>query len=247
MSIVSTTHGNDASDHLAAGGTLADLAPVDEAHLHPPAGVPELNLPDVAQPLVPPPGDPMAVARQFVKEHHITDNGTRLLRHHRGDFYRYDGRCWPEAEERKIRAKLYQWLEPAVYWKLTKNGPTLTPFEPTRYKIANVLEALQAIGHLDADVSAPAWLENDLQVEAPEFVALDNGLLHLHDRTLMPHTPGFFSQHALPFAYDPDAPTPVRWHKFLDELWGSDRSRPTFSARSSATSSAAAPASRSCS
>jgi putative DNA primase/helicase len=165
----------------------------------------------------------MAVARLFVKKYHVTGDGTQLLRHHRGDFYRYDGRCWPEAEERKIRAELYRWLEPAVYWKPSRLGPILAPFEPTRYKVANVLEALQAIGHLDADVSAPAWLEDGLQVEAPEYVALDNGLLRLHDRTLIPHTPAFFSQHALPFAYDPDAPTPARWHKFLDELWGSDR------------------------
>ena len=203
VSIVSTTHGNDASDHLAAGGTLADLAPVDEAHLHPPAGVPELNLPDVAQPLVPPPGDPMAVARQFVKEHHITDNGTRLLRHHRGDFYRYDGRCWPEAEERKIRAKLYQWLEHAVYAKESKGGPQLEPFEPNKYKIANVVDALGGRPHRPRELDAPAWRDGRPAL-GRRVVARDG---ERHPRPLHPDAPPALAAvlhlHALDLAVQP--------------------------------------------
>jgi putative DNA primase/helicase len=61
--------------------------------------------------LVPPPTNPMAVARAFVREHHTSDGGTATIRHHRGDFYMWDGTCWPEAEEWTVRAQLYRWLE----------------------------------------------------------------------------------------------------------------------------------------
>ena len=175
--------------------------------------------PAISGDLVPPPTDPMAVARLLIAERYTGDNGALLLRHHRGLFYAWDGRCWPEAEERQLRAATYHRLEHASYE--SKDGPK--PFEPNRNKTANVLEATEAIGHLDETVTPPAWLEGEHRYPATEVVAVANGLLHLPSRELLPHTPAFFSQHALPFDYDPDAPVPVRWLRFLDELWGDDR------------------------
>lgn len=126
--------------------------------------------------IVPSPTNPMAVARQFVAEHY-TDNdvGESLkLRHHRGGFYTWDGTCWPEGEDRKVRADLYRWLEPAKYWK----GSALEAFEPNRNKIANLVEALQAVTHLDAAKASPTWLE-PYDVPASEVVAMANGILHV--------------------------------------------------------------------
>ena len=37
--------------------------------------------------------------------------------------------------------------------------------------------------------------------------------------TLRAHTPWFFNHTAVPFDYDPDAPEPKRWLRFLGELW----------------------------
>ena len=48
------------------------------------------------------PTNPMAVARQFLAARYSRD-GVDLLRHHRGDFHAWDGRCWPEVEERTVR------------------------------------------------------------------------------------------------------------------------------------------------
>jgi putative DNA primase/helicase len=171
---------------------------------------------------VAPPGDPMAVARQFLEERFPDANGLPLLVHHRGGFYAWTGTCWPEAEERRIKADLYRWLERASYWKPGKDGPELVPFEPTKYKVANVLEALQAVAHLDAALTAPAWLDGRDEPPAVGVVALANGLLDLRTRELHRHTPAFYSPHALPFVYDPRAPKPKRWLRFLRELWPDD-------------------------
>ena len=77
------------------------------------------------------PADPMAVARQFVTERYLGTGGVSLLRHHRGDFYRYAEDHWPADDERRVRSELYRWLEPACFWKPRNGGdPELVPFRP---------------------------------------------------------------------------------------------------------------------
>ena len=51
-----------------------------------------------------------------------------------------------------------------------------------------------------------------------------NGLLHVSKRTLLTHTPTFFSHHALPFPFLPNAAQPDRWMQFLNDLWPDDPS-----------------------
>jgi putative DNA primase/helicase len=167
------------------------------------------------------PSDPMTVARQFVAERLSDARGATLLRNHRGDFYAWTGICWPELEDRRVRADLYEWLEGASYECESKGETKLAPWQPTRHKIANVVEALQAITHLDALVTPPAWLD-DRDVDATSMIPVANGLLDLGTRELLPHTPSFYSQHALSFEYDPDAPRPKRWLAFQRELWEDD-------------------------
>jgi putative DNA primase/helicase len=172
--------------------------------------------------IVPPPSDPMAVARQFVAELYMSEEGVSLLRTHKGDFFAWSGSCWPEHEDDRVKADVYAWLEHAFYARERTEGLVLVPWEPTRYKVANVLDAITAVTHLDASVSAPAWLDGGAE-PATETVALANGLLNLRTRTLVPHTPLFYSPNALQFPYDPSAPPPRRWQQFLLELWGDDR------------------------
>ena len=169
--------------------------------------------------VVPPPDDPLAVARTFLEQHYTDGAGFALLRHWRGTFHSFDGRCWPEDETQRIRAAVYEWLESAVY---VKDGGR-EKWKPTKYRATDVLDAMQAAAHLPARIEAPAWTDDDDDhPPATEIVAMTNGLLHLPTRTLAPHTPALFSQHALAFAFDPDASEPKRWNAFLRELWGDD-------------------------
>jgi putative DNA primase/helicase len=170
---------------------------------------------------VPPPSEPLAVARQFLDER-MTDDASCLLLSHRGTFYAWAETCWPELEEAALRSDLYRWLEHAVYERETRDGIELVPWAPTRSKIGNVVDALHAATHLAAGVEAPAWLDDRDADQPGEIVSLANGLLNLRTRELLPHTPAFFTQHSLSFAYDPDAAPPKRWHRFLDELWADD-------------------------
>ena len=89
-------------------------------------------------------------------------------------------------------------------------------------KVANVLDALAAESQLPSTNRPPSWLDDDVHAEASEVLSCTNGLLHLPTRDLIPHSPAFFSLNALDFAYNPNAPDPANWLKFLDQLWPND-------------------------
>jgi putative DNA primase/helicase len=159
------------------------------------------------------PQKPLQVAQQFARAEHGDPRAPQLV-HHRGVFYHWCGTCWKEVDVRSIRADLYQWLGNAVY-------EDFVPFDPTKAKVANVLEALEAVVHLDGRLEPPCW-QGEPASPAEETVALENGLLHLPTKQLHPHTPAFFNLHALSFPFDPDAPQPERWLRFLHQLWEDD-------------------------
>jgi putative DNA primase/helicase len=165
--------------------------------------------------VLPPPSDPMAVAREFVRARFSRNDGDLLLRHWRGGWWTWRGSHWCEREERAIRELAYRFTEHAVY--ATAKGPE--GWEPNRNKIANLLEALAAICYLDETVNQPAWTDGRT---GGLVVATLNCLLDLKRRKPLPHSPHFFNVTAVPFEYDPAAPEPSAWLTFLAELWPVD-------------------------
>ncbi len=168
--------------------------------------------------IVPPPSNPVAVARRFVEDFKTDVQDTVLIRRHRNTWHAYDGRAWPEVEDKKLEAELYRWLENAKFEKTTTNkGTEQLDFEPSRRKMGDLLEALAALTHLDASITPPTWFGT-----GPDVVPVANGLLQLEARELRMHTPSYFCEHVLPFDYDAAAPPPARWLAFLEELWEDD-------------------------
>ncbi len=178
--------------------------------------------PEVELVILPPPSAPMAVARKLVADRFVDASGTTVIRAWRGGFCAWDGRCWPDRDSATIRADAYRYLEHAAYEVETPLGPVLRPWDPTRAKVANVLEALTAVTHLPPTVQPPAWLDGEGMPDPDHLVVTANGILHLPDRRLLPHDARLFVGHSVPFAYDRGAPLPSRWLAFLDELWDRD-------------------------
>jgi hypothetical protein len=112
--------------------------------------------------VVPSPGDPMAVARVFVKRSLL--RGLPTLVSWRGDFYRWDGSQWNEADIKIIRDEIYHWLEFARYWKprATKSQPdlkpALEPWAPSVITVNRVADALAAVVTLPWDTEPGMWL-----------------------------------------------------------------------------------------
>lgn len=121
-----------------------------------------------------------------------------------------------------MAAAAYRFTERAVYekWDERQQAVVEKPWEPTRYKITNLLDALAAIVHLPEDVTMPAWLDGTAYDGL--LVSTESGLLDVGRRELLEHTALFFNATSVPFGYDPDAPDPDRWLAFVRDLWPSD-------------------------
>ena len=144
---------------------------------------------------------------------------TRTLLHHNGVFYAYNGVHYPTIDSDTIRSELYYFLDSADCVTKSEN---LLPFAPTSRRVADVVDALKGATNLSNSVRPPAWLSGAPGFPPIEFIACQNGLLHIPTRRLFAHTPDFFTLYALPYCYDPNAPEPRDWLAFLSSLWGGD-------------------------
>lgn len=165
------------------------------------------------------PSNPMGVARELVKVLYTKDE-TLTLRSHGGDFHKWNGQCWPEVEARDVRAAAYDFLEKAEF----EDDKGMKPFQPSRRKIDDLIDALKAITIIDSSIRPPTWTIDLPNAPANEIISMTNGLLHVPTRMLLSHTPHYFNHHALSFPFEADAPRPGKWLDFLEELWGEDDS-----------------------
>lgn len=164
----------------------------------------------------PPPGVPLAVARWYLG---FADNA---IRHWRGSMVNYAGTKWEHVTNDEIRSTVYQLTEHATY--VDAEGET-RPWNPTPAKVSAVVDALEAAAHLSDKIDSPTWIRADRSGDGP-WISFANGILDLSTGQLLDHTPDFFSFSSVPFAYDPDAPEPVEWLKFLDSIGFGEKDRP---------------------
>ena len=137
----------------------------------------------ITEEVLPPPSQPMDVARAFV-EKACESAGVLTLRHWRGGWWLWRTSRWIEAEDRAVRPLLYRFTECALY----VSGKSLAPWAPTRRKIGDLLEALAAITILPADRDQPSWLDDRT---TGVVVSLENGLLDVEARRLLPPLASF--------------------------------------------------------
>jgi putative DNA primase/helicase len=173
--------------------------------------------------LFPSPDEPLKVARQLEPE--WMSGGAHSFRRWRGGWMRWHNSHWSETDEESVRAQLWLRMEHARYMKVGGGGVlSPAPWNPTKAKIANLLDAVASVVQLDPSVSPPCWLGYDLETCSPplSFVSMSNGLLDVNSGALYSHSPAYFNLVASPFAWDPYAPTPTSWLAFLQSCWPSD-------------------------
>jgi len=169
---------------------------------------------------LPPPEQPMAVARRFIADRYKRGEHV-IVRRWRGGWWSWHTTHWIETDEARVRGWAYRYTENAEYTDTSGKTPKTVLWAPTRYKVLNLLEALAAIVILSEDVHPPQAIASTISDPAGEFVSVANGLLHVPSRTLQPHDAGLFNLVSVPFRYDPTATCPG-WHTFLAALWAND-------------------------
>ena len=161
-------------------------------------------------------------ARSFLDNLYSSEEGYTLV-HYAEDFYKYYGTHYEIIEEATIRAKLYAFLDKC---KKTGKKGELANFNPTPASVSAALDAIKATIHLEnhANTKPPIWLASYAHDKPPasDLISLKNGIFHLKDYVMLPHSLGFFTQNSLPFGYDQNAQCP-QWHTFLKSVWGDDQ------------------------
>ena len=96
--------------------------------------------------------------------------------------------------------------------------------QPKKRNIDELVDALKAASNLSDLTRPPAYLRDQTGDRCPRtFIPMKNGILIPETDELLPATPRLFATYALPFDFEPLAPPPHEWIKFLADLWGDDQ------------------------
>jgi putative DNA primase/helicase len=176
--------------------TLATLADFDDAPA--PVNATERK---IAR-MIPPPSEPMKVARDLAGRHE------QPLTYWRGDFYRHIGTRYEVLPRPFVRKWLYQETEAATWLKMDPKGqPQTMKWSPTPVKINAVLDVL-GDGILLREGDEERW------------EAFRNGVVIGGE--LKPHDPARFNLNSLAFNYEPDATCP-EFAKFVHDALSGDQ------------------------
>lgn len=213
------------SDDLPAASAVVD---VDQRYRMLPATV------VISDPL-PGPKEPDKVARFLL--YLFADAGIHL-KHWRDEWYLYRADRTGGAHTRlggadnryAVADVVRGLLADATYTAMTKDGPEPRPWSPTNASVREVVDAMASQMRLPESFEAPVWIAGGEAADtmpSHEVTCVANGLLWCPReggaaaRTLVAHTPEFFTDTAVVVPYEADARCD-RWMKFLDELWPGD-------------------------
>jgi putative DNA primase/helicase len=181
------------------------------------------------RPLFPPPSAPLDVARKLYSHFRIGGNGMRTLLAWRGGWMHWESTHWSELDVAHLRSETYDTLGEADYkHPIREKGITvgyeIRPWSPDKHKVANVIEAMAAIGHLSAEIDPPSWIDlhSAAETSAGQVISCKNGLLDLSTRAVHNHTPALFNVVSVPFAYQTGAAEPTEWLDFFASIWPDD-------------------------
>jgi len=164
--------------------------------------------------------NPPDLAEGFLTAYHRNDDGYLLLRKWRGEFYRFNGRCYQRVAPDELKTEIYRHFE---YARTIGKGEMWEKFRVTKYVIGEVESALLARGVLFLDdLEDQTWIESDQKYEAKNIVPCANDLLHLPDCELLKSTPMFFTTSAIDCEWTTEVLDTPNWLRFLEDCYGDD-------------------------
>lgn len=137
-----------------------------------------------------------------------------------GEFYDFDAPLYRKIDETVIVGELYELLDRA-YRPSPKPEESPRRFDPNRRITSDVLHALAPLVLLHEGAEPPCWREG----EGPnprDLLVCRNALVDLPRGEMLEPTPRLVAFNGLAFDYQPEAPQPERWRKFLSDLWPDD-------------------------
>lgn len=154
---------------------------------------------------------------------------------HQEEWLDYSAGAYRTVEDATIGAEIKSFAEAAftisIEIEVDARGKerkrfTADPFNPKPRDIESIVTMLRHSVHKPRDTMAPPCF---LDGGTGEYAGLDplnlisfqNGILDINSREKYAPTPQFFTLNALPIDYDPSAPEPYDWYKFLKQVTNS--------------------------
>ena len=161
----------------------------------------------------------------FVRKFHTRPEG-RTLHCWAGLLLTWRENRYVEIEDEALRNKLLPWLHDAMSYVRSRTSPgmsDLVPFDANPTTVSAALTTIRTLVHLAASTMPPCWLDGGGDWPDPkEFVACKTMNVHISSGAILVPTPQLFVTIALDFDLDPNAPPPVRWLAFLQEIFEDD-------------------------
>lgn len=165
------------------------------------------------------PEAPMRVAREL--EPSWMQGSSRTLHHWRDQWMRWTGTHWTEEGASALRSRLYLKLEHATFFTPNPKTKELEEknWNPSQKKISNLVDAIAAVTHLNQAIDPGDWLGP--HKGGPRLISCANTMINPLTGETRPHTPAYFVQSSVPYAYDPEAACP-QWLAFLELVFPGD-------------------------
>lgn len=159
------------------------------------------------------PNDPYRTARRL-KDELLPD-----AIHTNDDWLAWREGAYRDVEDDTVKSMLWSELDASFVRVKRDDSFEFERLKPSRTRVGEVLAAMQGLAHRPvSSVVPPVWLDG--QGPSPfEIVACRNGLLHVPSGELLPATPRFFTRQALDIDFEPDAPVPTEWLRFVDQVF----------------------------
>jgi|GEM_PF-2577065 len=159
---------------------------------------------------------PMTIAKAMLK-------GTTYRRYNTS-WFKYDPPHghYVEVLDEEFNAHCWNWVDGARISHSPQTGGESKTLRATKNLINNVQDAAKAQRQKTGKV--PSWIDprpND--PPANELLVCANGLLHIPTRTLIPPTERLFCLNSSPVSFDPNAPAPRLWLRFLSEVFPNEK------------------------
>lgn len=175
--------------------------------------------------------EPVHLAEALRKTHYEIAGHPTLVRWARA-WWRYDGVRYIEVDDEALARSIISFLHVVVVERRRKDKETNTwtsSQERVTAKNKTVNEVTRALLKVMPMLgpNMPQWTMRYDDDPPPErLLACANGLLDLQSLELVKPTPRLFVTTAIGTTWDPNAPEPTEWLKFLASIWGDDKESP---------------------
>jgi len=171
------------------------------------------------------PTDPHYLARKFIQDKY-TDGDTQLLRYYENELYVWEKSMWNKIEISDLRPILNFYIKTEFDKQcVRKKRRSSSRVSPSL--VTSTLQALQSRSFLHTSKTPPFWISRSLPYNSNELLVFGNGILHFPSLgTQLPSfynaTPNLFNLTCIQTPFEVQAPEPIRWLKFLNQLWPND-------------------------